>query len=75
MHFLQFCAELSKKSKSVEAIFVDASESSHYTLSEMLWFIEVGATGYEILAIKLTKKMLTQQNFSIVLTKCFDFKH
>ena len=34
VHFLQFCADLSKKSKSVEAIYIYASESSHYTLSE-----------------------------------------
>ena len=72
VHFLQFCAELSKKSKSVEAIFIDASEISHYTLSKMLWFIAVGATVYEILAIKLTKKMLTQQNFSIISTSNTD---
>ena len=34
VHFLQFCADLSEKSKSVEAIYIYASESSHYTLSE-----------------------------------------
>ena len=34
VHFLQFCADLSKISKSVEAIYVYASESSHYTLSK-----------------------------------------
>ena len=34
VHFLQFCADLSKKSKSVEAIYIYASESSHYTVSE-----------------------------------------
>ena len=34
VHFLQFCADLSKKSKSVEAIYIYASESSHYTPSE-----------------------------------------
>ena len=33
-HFLKFCADLSKKSKSVKAIYIYASESSHYTLSE-----------------------------------------
>ena len=41
VHVLQFCADLSKKSKSVEAIYIYASKSFHYTLSEMLWFIEV----------------------------------
>ena len=34
VHFLQFCADLSKKFKSVKAIFINASESSHNTLSE-----------------------------------------
>ena len=34
VHFLQLCAELSKKSKSVKAICIYASESSHYTLTE-----------------------------------------
>ena len=34
VQFLQFCADLSKKSKSVEAISIYASESSHYPLSE-----------------------------------------
>ena len=34
-HFLQFCAaDLSKKSKSVKAIYIYASERSHYALSE-----------------------------------------
>ena len=32
--FLQFCAGLSKKSKSVKAIYVYASERSSYALSE-----------------------------------------
>ena len=34
VHFLQSCADLSKKPKSVKAIYIYASESSHYTLSE-----------------------------------------
>ena len=34
VHFLQFRADLSKKSKSVKAIYIYASENSHYTLSE-----------------------------------------
>ena len=32
--FLQFCADISKKSKSVKAFYIYASESAHYTLSE-----------------------------------------
>ena len=34
VHFLQFCADLSKKSKSVKTIYLHASESCHYALSE-----------------------------------------
>ena len=34
MHFLQFCADLSKKSKSVKAIYIYVTETSCYTLSE-----------------------------------------
>ena len=34
LHFCQFCADLSKKPKSVEAIYIYVSESSHYTLPE-----------------------------------------
>ena len=35
VNFLQFCVDLSKKSKSesAKAIYICASESSHYTLS------------------------------------------
>ena len=32
--FLQFCADLSKKPKSVKEIYIYSPESSHYTLSE-----------------------------------------
>ena len=35
-HFLQFCADLSNKSKSLKAIYIYASEGSHYTLLENL---------------------------------------
>ena len=34
VNFLQFYADLNKKSKSVKAIHIYASESSYYTLSE-----------------------------------------
>ena len=34
VHFLQFCADLSKKAIFIEANYIYASESSHYTLSE-----------------------------------------
>ena len=53
VQFLQFCADLSKKSKSVEAIYIYASESFHYILSE-------NAMIYRGLS---QKKMLTWQKF------------
>ena len=34
VHFLKFYADLSKKSKSVKAVYIYASESFHYPLSE-----------------------------------------
>ena len=34
VYFVQFTAELSKKPESVKAIYINVSESSHYTLSE-----------------------------------------
>ena len=34
MHFLQYCADLRKKSKSFKAIYIYASERSRYALSE-----------------------------------------
>ena len=34
VHFLQFCADLSKKSKSIKAIYIYASERPCYALSE-----------------------------------------
>ena len=34
VHFCQFCADLRKKCKSVTAIYIYVTESSHYTLSE-----------------------------------------
>ena len=34
LYLLQFSADLNKKPESVKAIYIYASESSHYTLSE-----------------------------------------
>ena len=34
VHFLQFCADLNKKSKSIKAIYIDVSERSCFALSE-----------------------------------------
>ena len=65
VHFLQFCADFNKKSKSVKAIYIFESESYPSTLSENgVWFIGVQGTVHEILAIEIWKKMLTQQKFN-----------
>ena len=34
VHFLQFCADLSEKLKSVKAVYMYVSERSRYVLSE-----------------------------------------
>ena len=34
VHFWQFCADLSRKSKSIKAIYIYASERPRYALSE-----------------------------------------
>ena len=68
VHFLHFYADLSKKAKYVNAIYIYGSESSCYTLSEHdRWFIVVSAIIHEILALKISKKMLTQQKFNKIL--------
>ena len=38
-HFLKFCAELSKKSKSIKAMYVYEAEKSRYARSAMVLFI------------------------------------
>ena len=63
LQFLQFCDDLNKISESVTAIYIYASESSHYTISENDIVIGVWTTAHEILAIKISKKMLTRQKF------------
>ena len=68
VHFWQVCADLSKKPKSVETIYIDIDLKVLITLfQKMIWFIGVWATVYDMLAIKISKLMLTQQKFSNVL--------
>ena len=58
VHFLQLCADLIKKSKSIKAIYIDLSERSCFALSEnsivyyaiMVWF-----TVLEVLGLKVEK--------------------
>ena len=63
-YFLQFSDDLSKKSKSVKAIYIYASESSYCSLAENDMIYRGWATVHKILAIKIWKKMLTQQKFN-----------
>ena len=67
VHFLQFCADLSKKSKSVKTIYIDASKSSYYTLTENVMVFRGLSHIHEMIAIKISKKMMTQQKFSKIL--------
>ena len=60
MNFLQFCADFSKKPKSVKAIYIFHLKVLTTLFQKMIWFIGVWATLYEILAIKISKNMLTQ---------------
>ena len=53
MYFMQFCADLCKKPEPVKAIYIYASESSLYTLSENDIVYRGWATANEILAIKI----------------------
>ena len=53
VNFLQFFADFSKKSKSVKVIYTYTSESSCYTLSEMVLFIMLWLTVLEILKIEV----------------------
>ena len=48
VHFMQLCADLSKKSNSIKAVYIYASEGSHYALSEMVLFIMLWLTVSEI---------------------------
>ena len=65
--FFAICADLSKKSKSIITIYLCASESTYYIISEsdikpfQKWFIGVRVTAHEILRIRIFKKMLTRQ--------------
>ena len=56
---LQICADLSKKPKSIKAIYFYPSERPRHALSENSIFIGVWATVHEILKNKYQKKVLT----------------
>ena len=63
VRFLQFGADVSKISKSVKGTYVHLKVL--ITLyQKMRWFIGVGAIVYQILATKISKKILIQQKFN-----------
>ena len=67
VHFLQFFADHSQKPESDKAIYIYESETSYYSLSENDMVYRGLSTVHEILAIKISKTMLTQQKFNKVL--------
>ena len=64
MNLLQFCAEFNK---SVKAMSIFHLKVLTRLFQKMIWFIEVWSTLYEILAIKISKNMLTQQKLNKII--------
>ena len=64
VQFFASFAELSKKPKSIKAIYFYPSERFHHALSEHSIFIGVRATFNKILKNKISKEVLTQQKFN-----------
>ena len=65
-HFLQFCADFSKKPKSVKAIYI-FHQKVLPTFFQQIWILGVWPILYEILPIKISKHMLTQQKFNKIV--------
>ena len=64
---LQFCADLSKKTKPVKQFTYMHLKVIIILLQKMIWFVGAWATIHEILAIKISIKMLTQQKSNKIL--------
>ena len=65
MHILQICADLSKISKSIKAIYLHPSEKPHHALSENSVLYRVSEQHFaRYWGIKYQKKVLNQQNFN-----------
>ena len=67
VHFLQFCADFSKKPKSVKAIYIFHLKVLTTLFQKMIWFIGVWTTLYTTLAIEISKNMLTQLKFDKII--------
>ena len=66
MRFLHFCADLSKKSRSVKAIYIMYLEGLLTHFQKMVLFIMLGLTVSEILVFEIkefVKYLLTQHLF------------
>ena len=61
VHFLQICANLSKKSKSIKAVYLYPSERPHYTLSENSMFYRSPSNSPRDIEDYNIKIMLIQQ--------------
>ena len=64
VHFLQICAELSKKSKSINAIYLYSSERPHHALSENSMFYRSLSNSSQDIEEQNFKKVLNQQEFN-----------
>ena len=60
-------ADLSKTFKPIKAIYVYPPKGHLPLFQKMVWFIGVHTTVHEILAIKISKKILNQQKFNKIL--------
>ena len=56
VHFLQICADVSKKSKSIKSIDLYPSERLHHAFSKNSMFYRGVSTVHEILRNKISKK-------------------
>ena len=66
-HFLQFFTDLFKKPKSVKSVYIYASESSHYTFSEIYMVYRESEPPFMKSKQLKYQKMLTQQKFNRTL--------
>ena len=68
LQYLQFCAHLNQKPKSVKTIYIYASESSYYSLTDYDHMVYRGLShrSWDINNSNI-KKMQTQQKFNKVL--------
>ena len=64
VNFLQICADLSKKSKSIKAIYLHPSERTYNARSENRMFCRGLSNSSRGIEEQNIKKLLTQQKFN-----------